>query len=126
LLLLLLLRRLDDNNNEKITKNDFFPESEHKACQHCDVVEPRPRTYGGTRTKAGQRTTQEETERKKLYSNNSVEVFIGILVFAIAVMVSFIWLMVKTPISFIDAGSKMGFRKRNTRLPPTIKALLTT
>lgn len=77
--------------------------------------------YGGANTPYCSGTTFFTTWKngaKKVYAN-SVEVFLktfGILAFTIAVMVSFIWLMVKKPISFKDAGSKMGFRKRN-KLP---------
>jgi hypothetical protein len=77
--------------------------------------------YGGANTPYCSGTTFFTSWRngaKKVYAD-SVEVFIktfGILAFTIAVMVSFIWLMVNKPISFKDAGSKMGFRNRD-RLP---------
>ena len=55
---------------------------------------------------------------KKVYAN-SIENFFktfGILVFTIAVMVSFIWTMVNKPVSLQDAGTKMGFQKLRNRM----------
>lgn len=75
--------------------------------------------YGGANTPYCSGTTFFTSWRnglKKVYANSIANFFktFGILVFTIGVMVSFIWLMVRKPTSFQDAGTKMGFRKRNS------------
>ena len=72
--------------------------------------------YGGANTPYCSGTTFFTSWKngvKKVYANSISNFFktFGILAFTIAVMVSFIWLMVRKPTSFQDAGTKMGFRR---------------
>jgi len=74
--------------------------------------------YGGANTPYCSGTsffTSWTNSAKKVYANSLGNFFktFGILSFTITVMLSFIWLMVNKPISFQDASTKIGFRKRN-------------
>jgi len=74
--------------------------------------------YGGANTPYCSGTTfftSLSNKAKKIYADSLANFFktFGILGFTIAVMVSFIWLMVNKPISFQDAGTKIGIHKRN-------------